>query len=283
MKKVTTSAKNLIGVALAVGLIFVIQAVSVALGQRGIQKNEADSPSGVCNLMWQAVANMPQDLYGAAGASNGTFAYFAGGYSFTSGQSLTSLYRYDPVANTWTTLAPVPGPGFIMASAAYYPTTNKIYVFGGEDAVSGTNYNTTRIYDIASNTWTTGANMPDVRSFMGSGYNSGNGKIYLVSGYNTGNVDSAQPDTWEYDPVANTFTSKAPFPHPAGGFAQGVIAGHLYLAGGRDAANTIINLTWDYNIAANTWTAKANEPGSNNNVPGSAVAMNRLWVYGGGS
>ena len=59
MKKVTTSAKNLIGVALAVGLIFVIQAVSVALGQRGIQKNEADSPSGVCNLMWQAVANMP--------------------------------------------------------------------------------------------------------------------------------------------------------------------------------------------------------------------------------
>ena len=54
-----------------------------------------------------------------------------------------------------------------MASAAYYPPTNKVYVFGGEDAVSAANYNITRIYDVASNTWWTGAPMPDVRSFAG--------------------------------------------------------------------------------------------------------------------
>ena len=41
--------------------------------------------------------------------------------------------------------------------------------------------NTTRIYDIATNTWSTGAPMPDVRAFMASGYF--NGKIYLVGGY----------------------------------------------------------------------------------------------------
>src|SRR5260370_1082612 len=88
--------------------------------------------------------------------------------------------------------------------------------------------------------WQFIANMPDVRSFMASGYNSANGKIYLVSGYNTGSVGSAQPDTWEYDPVANTFTSKTPFPWPAGGFASGVINGHLYVAGGRDRTDTFI-------------------------------------------
>src|SRR5881227_2050040 len=122
-----------------------------------------------------------------------------------------------------------------MASAVYYPPGNKIYVFGGEDANSGVNYNVTRIYNIASQTWSTSANMPDVRAFMASGYNSANGKIYLVSGYNTGQVISAQPDTWEYDPVANTFTSKTPIPHSVGGAASGVINGHLYVAGGRDA------------------------------------------------
>jgi hypothetical protein len=237
---------------------------------------------GSCMLMWQAAANMPTDLYGAAGASNGTYAYFAGGYSFSSGTTLNTLFRYDPVANTWATMAPELQGG-IEALAVYYPTTNKIYVFGGEDAVSGTNYNLTQIYDIATNTWTTGATMPDVRSFLAGGYNSANGKIYLVSGYNTGTVDSAQPDTWEYDPVANTFTTKTPFPHPAGGMGSGVIGGHLYVAGGRDASNTVINLTWDYNIAANTWTPKANEPGSNNNVPGSGVASNNFWVFGGGN
>jgi len=170
-----------------------------------------------------------------------------------------------------------------MASAVYYPATNRIYVFGGEDAISGTNYSVTRIYDVATGTWTTGTNMPDVRSFMASGYNSANGKIYLVSGYNTGDVTSAQPNTWEYDPVADTFTERAPIPNAVGGAASGIINGHLYVAGGRDATNTVVNLVWDYDIAADTWTQKTGMPGINNNVPGSAVALNRLWIFGGGN
>ena len=238
-------------------------------------------PTGVCPMPWQLVANMPLDLFGAAGASDGTFCYHFGGFSFSTGKTLDVVNRYDPVGNSWAAMASMPQAAF-MASAVYYPPTNKIYVFGGEDAVTGVNYDITRIYDIASNTWTNGANMPDVRSFMASGYNSANGKIYLVSGYNTGFVDSAQPNTWEYDPVANTFTERAPFPHPAGGFASGVINGHLYVAGGRDASNTVIDLVWDYNIATNTWTQRSSMP-SLTNVPGSAVALGRLWVFGGGN
>jgi N-acetylneuraminic acid mutarotase len=255
--------------------------IPFALGQR--QNNKAPLAPDVCPTPWQLDANMPLDVYGSAGASDGTYSYHAGGYSFTTGTTVTSLYRYDPVANTWSTLAPMTTAGAIMASAVYYPTTNKIYVFGGEDAATGVNSNATRIYDIATNTWSAGAPMPDVRSFMASGYNSANGKIYLVSGYNTGTVDSAQPDTWEYDPVANTFTSKAMFPHPAGGMASGFINGVLYVAGGRDASNTVINLNWAYDPVANTWTAKANMPGSNNNVAGSGVALDRLWAFGGGN
>src|SRR5439155_23649255 len=154
---------------------------------------------------WQNRANMPTDLYGAAGASNGTFFYAAGGYSFSSGMTLAVVNRFDPVANTWAPMMNMPQAA-IMGCAAYYPPTNKIYVFGGEDAVSGTNYNITRIYDIASNTWTTGANMPDVRSFSACGYVPATGRIYVISGYNTGQVTSAQPNTWAYDPGTNTWT-----------------------------------------------------------------------------
>ena len=176
---------------------------------------------GSCTVTpWALVASMPQDLYGASAASNGTYAYVFGGYSFSTGTTLNVVNRYDPVANTWTPLAPMVDAN-ALASAVYYPPTNKIYVFGGEDVGSAVVSAATRIYDIATNTWSAGANMPDVRGFMASGYNPANGKIYLVSGYNTGNVTDAQPDTREYDPVANTFTSKAPFPHPAGGFPPG--------------------------------------------------------------
>ena len=41
---------------------------------------------------------------------------------------------------------------------------------GGDDPTTGIVVNTTRIYDIVTNTWSTGAPMPDVRAFMGSGY-----------------------------------------------------------------------------------------------------------------
>jgi N-acetylneuraminic acid mutarotase len=280
-KQPTTIRTYLLRGAFLLSLAFVI-ALPFALGQRQGNKGSLAQPGGDCPTPWALVASMPLDLYGAAGASDGTYSYHAGGYSFTTFNNLNSLYRYDPVANSWTTLAPMPTAA-IMPSAVYYPTTNKIYVFGGEDANTGTNFNITRIYNIATNTWTTGANMPDVRSFMASGYNSANGKIYLVSGYNTGTVDSAQPDTWEYDPVANTFTSKADFPHPAGGMASGVINGHLYVAGGRDAANLNINLNWDYDIAANTWTQRADMPGAQPNVPGSAVALDALFAFGGGN
>ena len=247
------------------------------------------TPTGTpgCTLSaWQAVANMPTDLYGAAGASDGTSFYAAGGYSFTSGLTLAVFNRFDPGTNTWTPLTDMPQAA-IEALAVYYPTTNKIYVFGGEDAVSAVNYNITRIYDIASGTWSTGANMPDIRSFMAGGYSPATGKIYAISGYNTGDVTSAQANTWEYDPVADSWTDltgTVPFPHPAGGFAYGVINDKVYIAGGRDANVNIINDTYEFDPTIPAYTQKTDEPGTfQNNVPGSAAASGLLWVYGGGN
>ena len=247
------------------------------------------TPSPTCTVgPWQSVASMPLDRYGAAGASDGTYFYAAGGYSWDGGTQ-NALYRWspDPPPNgSWTILAPMPQAAAV-ATAVYYPRTNKIYVFGGEDPDTGENYNITRIYDVASNTWTIGAPMPDVRSQSAGGYVPATGEIYIISGYNTPFVESAQPNTWGYDPVADSWTdltSSAPFPHPAGGFAYGVINSKLYLAGGRDGNNQLVNLTWEYDPVANTYTQKADEPGSfQNNVPGSAVASGLLWVFGGGN
>jgi N-acetylneuraminic acid mutarotase len=264
----------------------------VTMCAAGPTPSPTPTPSGtpICTLgPWQEQAPMPVDLYGAGGASDGTFYYSAGGYSFSVPGTVAAFNRYDPVANSWTSL-PDMLQSAIMPVAVYYPPTNKIYVFGGEDGDSGTNYNITQIYDIASNSWSTGANMPDVHSFAAGGYNPGDGMIYILSGYNSGTVDSAQPNTWQYDPVLDTWTDLTgsdPYPHPAGGFGFGVVNNKIYTAGGRDAANTIINDTWEFDPAApagSRYTQKTDEPGSfQNNVPGSAVAQGVLWVYGGGN
>jgi len=252
------------------------------------------TPSPTCTPReWQFVANMPLDLYGAAGASDATYFYAAGGYSFSlfpEPGTVNSLYRWspDPSPNgSWTILAPMP-QAVAVATAVYYPPTNKIYIFGGGDADTGECYNITQIYDIPSNTWTIGASMPDVRGLSAGGYIPATGQIYVISGCATiADLTTAQPNTWAYDPVTNSWsdlTGAAPFPHPADGFAYGVINNKLYIAGGHDANNQVINLTWEYDPVENAYKHKADEPGAfQNNVPGSAVANGLLWVFGGGN
>ena len=239
-------------------------------------------PPGGSPGPWTQAAPVAVDHYGGFMDSDGTFAYEGGGYSFSAGDNINQFGKFNPVANTWTPLAPVPDLNNGMASGVYAPNVNKLFVFGGSEFTTATVVNTTRIYDIASNTWSTGANMPDVRAFMASGYF--NGKIYLVGGYSTGNISPAFLQTWEYDPVANTFVTKTPIPaaNGFGGAGSGVVNGHLYVAGGRDATNTVIATTWDYDIAADTWTARANLP-SADNVPGSAAIGGKLWIFGGGN
>ena len=231
---------------------------------------------------WQTVAPFPApDVYGGAATSNGTLFYMAGGYSFSTGGSVPDFRSYDPASNSWTTLAPVPDSSTVLASAVYSPINNKMYLFGGQDVGASTTSNATRIYDIATNTWSAGTPMPDLRAFMASGYF--NNKIYLVGGYSTANVDPAFANVWEYDPVANTFnTSRMDMPAALGGPGYGVINGHLYVAGGRDINNPNLNTLYDYDIAANTWATRASLP-SGINVPGSGVLNGKLYIFGGGN
>jgi N-acetylneuraminic acid mutarotase len=265
------------------------EAAATAVDYAAVQyvPDTTPTPTPTCTSgPWVSAQAMPLDLYAAAAASDGTYSYHFGGYSFSQGNTLAVVNRFNPATNTWASMAPMPQAAS-NATAVYYPPTNKIYVFGGSDPATGTNYNITRIYDIASNTWTTGANMLDVHSFAAGGYIPATGRIYIISGYNSGVIASAQPNTWQYNPVTNTWTdltASAPFPHPAGGFAYGVINNKLYIAGGRDANNMIINLTWAYDPVTNTYTQLAAEPGTfQNNVPGSAAASGLLWVFGGGN
>ena len=79
---------------------------------------------------------MPVDQYGGAADSDGTVAFVAGGYSFLI-DDLDTLYKFNPSTNTWAQLTSMPDAN-IMASAVYYPPSNKLYVFGGEDPESGT-------------------------------------------------------------------------------------------------------------------------------------------------
>ena len=170
--------------------------------------------------------------YNATATSDGRSAYLAGG--FVAGGYTYSIAngfaRYDRASNTWTVLASIADAN-ANAAAVYSPINNKVYVFGGRSSLTDTTAvsGAARVYDVATNSWSSGADMPAPRYQMAAGYY--NGKIYLAGGTSTNN--SAQTNLWEYDPIANTWnTSRLSVPLAAAGSYFGIINGHFYLAGG---------------------------------------------------
>ena len=219
---------------------------------------------------WDSFAPIPIDEFGGSSVPDG---YVFGGYSFSAGQNLDTTYSFNLFGGGWTQRAPMPDAN-LMSSAVYYPPTNSIYVFGGAIRDPDTlppPVDYCRLYDIGTDTWSTCPSLPDVRGFMASGYDPDNSKIYLAGGYNTADINSAQTTTWEFDPVAGTYTQKADMPNGLGGAASGFINGRLYVAGGRDATNTILDTLYIYDPATNTWSEGTRMP-QPENVPGYTVS-----------
>ncbi|HMA37954.1 MAG TPA: kelch repeat-containing protein, partial [Chloroflexia bacterium] len=222
---------------------------------------------------WAVKSPLPFAAHGVDVASDGNYVYAIGGYNYTPTVFSTTL-RYSPTTDTWTALAPVPDAHGL--GVAVYAGNGKIYDFGGTNG--STEVNITRIYDIASNTWSIGAPMPGPLSDQGAGYS--NGTIYLAGGYSGNNRTQ---ETWAYNIAGNSWNANlAPLPQPVGAPGAGVINSKLYLAGGMNNSGTVLNTLYVYNIGANTWAAHTVLPQAAN-APGSAVAAGRLWIFGGTS
>ena len=224
---------------------------------------------------WTLASSLPLAARNFGMDNDGTYAYTVGGSA--SSVALNRLSRYDPVANAWVTMTPMPDPA-IGPSLVYAPNTNKLYVFGGY--CCGNAFVNTQIYDLASGTWGEGTFLPSPRWMMASGYY--NGKIYLATGSSGGTFGEIQTQLWSYDTTNDTWdTSLAPIPQGRLGSGFGIVNGHLYVLGGADTIGNPTNTVFDYDIAANTWTTQATLPTAIY-APASAVSNGRIWLAGGG-
>ena len=224
---------------------------------------------------WTAAAPLSPAGRAMGMDNDGTYAYAAGGLGTST--VFNRLARYDPVANAWTTLNPLPA-AVGGNTVVYAPNVNKLYSFGGV-LTGGVVSDTTFIYDVAANSWTLGAPLPGVRLLMGGGYY--NGKIYLAGGSDVNGFGS-QNQTWEYDVVGDTWATKQNMPGAVSGAGAGVVNGHLYIIGGVNTAGTPVNSTYDYNIATDTWASRANELFGVYGA-GSAVSGGEVFIFGGGT
>ena len=187
------------------------------------------------------------------------------------------LYRYDPIFNSWTTLAAMPA-SLYAARGVYAATTNSFYVFGGYNGSAAVN--TTYRYNVATNTWSVGTPMPAARYFPNVVYYAATGKIYVFGGFDAVSFEANQ--TWEYDPVANTWnTSRANIPVAMAGSGASIAGQFVYLAGkyGGGVGSTS---HYRYDIVGNTWALMAPVPVAIFS-PVTGVIGGQIYVVGGGN
>src|SRR5437588_591378 len=135
---------------------------------------------------WTPIASLPAPRGWFSGTSDGTYVYLLGGVDQNFNTTAT-LWRYDPISNTYNTSLPsYTIPTYFHASAYL---NGKIYRIAGR--AIGTDFHV-EVYNIATNTWSMAANYPFANhSLMAAALGS---YIYAGGG-------NASPDkTWRYDP-----------------------------------------------------------------------------------
>jgi N-acetylneuraminic acid mutarotase len=227
------------------------------------------SETGACDLVpgaWVAATTGPSARYRAGGTSDGTYVYVYGGGN-AAAEYLADLWRWNPATETWTQLADMP-TGKQNIQGSYL--AGKIYVPGG---YTGMHIDENAIYDIATNTWTTGAPLPIAHTGTTAAYG---GKIYVFGG------NGANTRVDAYDPVGDSWTQLANFPTSIT-YGRAVAAGSfIYYVGGVRDATEVTTDVWRYDPATDTYAAMASLQAARTSAEVMAFADRIYAVDGGG-
>jgi len=142
---------------------------------------------------------------------------------------------------------------------------------------------TTRIYDIASDAWSFGADAPGASS-EGAGLAHG-GLFYNIGGRFIG----PRADIWSYDPTTDTWNaSLTPMSTGRTGLAVAAVGNSLYAIGGRTATGgpcsgggfAELASVERYDVNTDTGTTVASLPSPRSDLAAAAVG-GKIYVFGG--
>ncbi|MBN7798945.1 IPTL-CTERM sorting domain-containing protein [Parahaliea mediterranea] len=144
-----------------------------------------------------------------------------------SSNMVSDVLVYDPHAGSWSSLASAPQA--VQQGQAFF-AGEKVFLIGGYasgfNPLSGGNV---QIYDIATDSWSTGTDMPvAVGDFAAAQYRDS--LLYVIGGYN-GSVDVNNVQV--YDTETDQWHAATPFPgNLVAGARAGIALGKLVVVGG---------------------------------------------------
>lgn len=206
---------------------------------------------------------------------------------------LNESWEYDPMADSWKALAPMPTRRNAGAAVA---VDGKIYVIGGNQLAEGAPnpgpannvlvVGTNEAYDPATNKWESRSAMPTPRNHPAIG--AVNGKIYVIGGRitspNVGNFSAeAVAVVEEYDPATDKWRAMNKMPTARSGQGWATYQGYIYVAGGEDRNSHMDAVLRDveaFDPATNQWFMLPPMTTARHGVNVAAIG-NRLYIIGG--
>ena len=207
---------------------------------------------------------------------------------------INNSWEYDPAADTWKALAPMPDK---RGSALAAVVGDKIYVIGGASTIPGSketavfpthphmSVGTVEEYDPAANTWRARSPMPTPRNHAAIGVV--NRKIYVIGGRVGAAFIGLASDisvVEEYDPATDEWSGpRARMPIARSALGVGVYGGRIYVAGGEyqdPHMMATFRAVEAYDPASNTWTEMPPMPVSRHGLAAGVIA-NRFYVVSG--
>ena len=161
---------------------------------------------------------------------------------------------------------------------AFAQLNGKIYLMGGYPPPRVTQ-RSVQVYDMASNTWSYGPELPLPNNHgMAAAVN---GKIYLIGGQTQADdppgTYSYVNTVYELDPAVGEWVARAPMPTARSSGVAVVLDGKIYVAGGRPLHQQDFAV---YDPAANTWEVLPEMPTPRNHFTGAAID-GRIHYVGG--
>lgn len=192
--------------------------------------------------------------YAGAGVINGKL-YVVGGCSSNADCRVgvtSALEVYDPISNTWSTLAAMPTARYGVAVGVI---NGKLYVTAGTLACPPCNQPTaTEVYDPTTNTWSTAAPIPTPRESATATVFDGSQLFYVVGGGQPAGIPIL--GTVEvYNSVTNTWSSRTSMLTFRAGAGAGVINALLYVVGG--FSSVVLTSNESYDPERDYWTERA--------------------------
>jgi N-acetylneuraminic acid mutarotase len=233
---------------------------------------------------WKSIASMPAAETHMGVATDGTYIYVAGGYTYdpaTTFQTFgtTNVFRYDPNHNTWSTYTPLPAP---RAAGALVFLNGQLHFFDGVDPTRiGKTDHWTLSVSAASPVWTTAASLPFSRNHMAGVIL--NGKIYAVGGQSTDDDSSTTADVLVWDPAnPSSWTAVASMPTPRSHAVVVAIDGRIVVAGGTVANDVPLSSVISYDPTTNAWSNLTSLPAARLAPVGGAIGDQIIVASGFG-